>query len=91
MVIKKDITSNTLVVALDGSKATKQRKITVRNFTSDVSGRCYVRFSNLGTLHPAFIDGADVNLDYDISLIAPGQAAVFYDDTGVVLGGAVVV
>lgn len=91
MVIKKDMTSNTLIVALDGCASTKQRTIKVRNFTSDVSGHCYVRFSNLGKIHPAKVDGGDVILDYDISLIAPGQAAVFYTDTGLVLGGAVVV
>lgn len=90
MVIKKDMVSNSLIVALDGSASTKQKIVKVRDFTSTISGRCNVRFSNLGIIHTVLVDGSDLILDYDISLIAPGQAAVFYDDTGIVLGGAVV-
>lgn len=90
MVVRKDSHLNNLIVAEIDSDICFTNMITVRDFTAGVSGDCLVRFSNLGTLYPATVINSTIILASKIRLIAPGQAAVFYNSDGVVLGGATV-
>lgn len=89
VVYKKNITDNTIVVVPSDSPFLMVDSLVVRS--SNFSGICFVRSSNLGELVKAQIIGNKVFFDKPHKIVAAGQYLVYYDDNGIVLGGGIVV
>lgn len=91
-VIGKDSEKNELIVGGREETMTRNFKIHDSRFIDQVSSKLWVRIRNLGELIAVEkIDSERVFLKEKIFGVAPGQSAVFYDETGILVGGGIIV
>lgn len=89
IVTAKSFRDNSILLVPDGDPMLTTKTIMIKNKNSSFTGRCLVRSSNLGVLVDAYVNQDNVHFDIDHKLVAPGQYLVFYNDSGMVLGGAI--
>lgn len=91
-VVGKDREKNQLIVGGREETMRQEFKILDSRFEKREGDKLWVRIRNLGELvSVSKIEGEVVYLDQPIFGVAEGQSAVFYDETWILVGGAIIV
>jgi tRNA-specific 2-thiouridylase len=91
VVYRKSLDNNSITLVPIDYVGLSVKGLSFRNKIGNFNGTCFVRSSNLGDLKLAHVYDNILIFDTTQLKVAPGQYLVFYDDSGIVLGNAIVV
>src|SRR3989344_4550740 len=97
-VVDKDVETNTVVLAERDAKDLEKLEVSIRDFRLNedlnLPSKVFARVRYRQDLHEALLDRVGENLvlkfNQPVRFVAPGQSAVFYNESGKLLGGGVI-